>query len=692
MNSYLQSTASECGICCLGFVADHHGFSAGMAELRAKFSISIRGTNLNDLVRIANSIGLLSRPLKLELDELKDLSLPCILHWNLNHFVVLTRIQRKKITVYDPARGEVHLSHKEMSDSFTGVAIELTPTDEFKRLSPKPPVAWRHLVGKVSGLKRSLVQLFFLAASLQLLTLLTPLFTQWTVDGAIVSGDIDLLLVLILGLGLITVIRVGMEIARGWLGIVLSTQFSTQWCARVMRHLIALPSQWFEVRHTGDVVSRFQSAQSIQQTVTGKLIDIFLDGLFSIVTLIAMCLYSPKLAVVVILAIIFYACVRTIPHSAFHRANDEVLALDAKAQTHFLESLRAIQTIKLFGLEDQRTYGWINALVKATNRRVTTQKMAMGFSTAYSLIFGVESLTILGLGAAMAIDGSLTVGMLMAFISYKDEFSSRMQRFVDNFMSMRMLSLHVERLSDIVLAEKEIVSGSLPENLDAAGWLESSIKLENIGFRYGDNGPWILRNLTLEIKANEHVAVVGPTGCGKTTLAKLILGLLAPTEGKIIVGGLPLEQIGLANWRRHIGAVMQDDQLFSGNLHENITSFDDRLCWEKIHASAESAAIHDEIAAMPMGYFTLNGDMGSSLSGGQKQRLLLARALYRQPRVLVLDEATSHLDVAKERKVNEAIRNLNITRIAIAHRPETIAMADRVVDLSAVTQRGVAAV
>jgi ATP-binding cassette subfamily B protein RaxB len=293
---------------------------------------------------------------------------------------------------------------------------------------------------------------------------------------------------------------------------------------------------------------------------------------------------------------------------------------------------------------------------------------------------------VLGWGASQAIDGLLTVGMLMAFISYKDEFSSRMQRFIDNLMSIRMLRLHVERLSDIVLAAKEKTSGAMPHQLDPAEWLEASIRLDHVSFRYGDGAAWVLHKLNLEIRAGEHVAIVGPTGCGKTTLAKIILGLLTPTEGVVQVGGLPLSQIGLANWRHHVGAVMQDDQLLSSSLQDSICGFDDDLDFERMRSVARLAAIDDEIAAMPMGFHTLIGDMGSSLSDGQKQRILLARALYRQPRVLVLDEATSHLDVERERQVNEAIRRLPMTRITIAHRPETIRMADRVIDLSAICQ------
>lgn len=682
MPTYLQSTATECGAACLGYIAAHHGSVYEMSELRTKFAISMSGMNLGDLIQLSGTLGFRARPLRLELDEVAQLVLPCILHWDMNHFVVLIRCSRGKLLLHDPARGERHMTLKEAGRHFTGVALELTPAPQFERNESRPPVSWHQLIGKLHGLKRSLGQLFVLAASLQVVLLVAPLFAQWIVDGAVVSGDKELVWLLVVGFGLVTLIKVGLEAARGWLGIVASVQFGTQWAARIMGHLMHLPAQWFELRYTGDVVSRFQSMQSIQQAVTGRLVEILLDGLFAVVTLLVMLLYSVKLATVVIVSVLAYAAIRVLPHRAFHRASDEVLTHDARAQSHFLESLRAIQTIKVAGLEDQRTAHWMNLIVQATNKRTKTQTMTLAFGAGHSLVLGLESIAVLGIGATMTIGGTLTVGMLMAFISYKDEFSSRMHRFVDNLMAIRLLRLHVERLSDILLCEPEQIQGTAPRAASAEG-LRPTIKLENVSFRYGSGTPWVLRHVHLEIRAGEHVAIVGATGCGKTTLAKIILGLLKPTEGTVCVDGVPLDRFGIAHWRRQVAAVMQDDQLFSASLQDNIAAFDEMIDPRRLQVSASLAAIDAEVAAMPMGYHTLNGDMGSSLSGGQKQRILLARALYRQPRVLVLDEATSHLDVDKERRVNEAIRSLSMTRITIAHRPETIAMADRVIDLSA---------
>ena len=356
---------------------------------------------------------------------------------------------------------------------------------------------------------------------------------------------------------------------------------------------------------------------------------------------------------------------------------------EAKAQSHFLESIRAVHTTKLAGLEDQRRARWLNLFVAGINKRIGAQKMTLGFSVGYGVVFAAEAIAVLAVGATMVIDNVLTIGMLMAFISYKDDFTGRMQRFIDNLMSMRMISLHADRLSDIVLTDKESTDGYIPDWIKYPRDFSPGIEFEDVGFRYGERAPWILRHFNMTIQSGEHIAIVGASGCGKSTLAKLLLGLLEPTEGTIKIDGIPLAQFGIANWRKMVGAVLQDDQLFSGSLYENISGFDLQIDLDRVKKSAKMAAIDEEVAALPMAYMTHVGDMGSSFSGGQKQRLIIARALYKRPSVLVLDEATSHLDVDKERSVSLAISSLRITRLTIAHRPETIAMADRIISLEA---------
>lgn len=686
-SNYLQTTPTECGLACLGYVAASHGVEYAMTDLRAKYTVSLRGSTLMGLVGIGAALGFSCRPVRLELEELNQLSLPCILHWQMNHFVVLKKVARGRVVIHDPAKGERILSLAEVSRQFTGVALELTPSPEFEGIPTRQSISITRLIGKVNGLVRSLTQIAVLAVAMQLFALLAPVVAQWIVDGAIVSGDREFLLVLALAYALIAIIKILLETVRGWLVIVLATQFNLQWAGRVIGHLLHLPVHWFEMRHTGDIMSRFQSMQAIQQTITGKLVEVALDAGFGLIVLAVMFLYSPMMSVFALAAVLGYLLIRVLPHDLYHRLTDEALAHEAKAQTHFLESIRAVHTTKLAGLELQRRAKWLNLYVAGVNKRISAQKMSLGFSTGYNLVFAAEAIAVLAVGATKVMDNELTVGMLIAFISYKDDFTSRMQRFIDNLMSMRMLSLHAERLADIVLAEKEKTEGVVQDKFINRKEFNPAIKFKNLGFRYGENSPWVFRNLNLSIQPGEHVAIVGVSGCGKTTLVKLALGLLEPVEGSIEIDNTPLTQFGLNNWRRLVGAVLQEDQLFSGSVQDNISGFDLTMNCEWVYRSAKLAGIDKEIEALPMRYLTQIGDMGNSFSGGQKQRLIIARALYKLPSVLVLDEATSHLDIETERLVNMAIRSLNITRLTIAHRPETINMADRIVSLELEPQR-----
>jgi ATP-binding cassette subfamily B protein RaxB len=311
------------------------------------------------------------------------------------------------------------------------------------------------------------------------------------------------------------------------------------------------------------------------------------------------------------------------------------------------------------------------------NAQLGSRRLELAMGVAHKLVFGLERVAIVWLGALLVLERSLSVGMLFAFLAYKEQFSLRLAALIDKLVQLKMLGLQGERLADIVLTAPEPLDHQLPAQAAAPAALE----LREVSFRYADGEPEVISHCSLRIEPGEAVAIVGPSGCGKTTLLKLMLGIHTPQAGEIRLGEQALSQIGLADWRRRIGTVMQDDQLFAGSLRDNISFFDPQADAEWIEQCARLACVHEDIQAMPMGYESLIGDMGSSLSGGQRQRLLLARALYKRPQFLFLDEATSALDVERERQVNASLRQLSITRIVIAHRPETIAAAQRVITL-----------
>jgi ATP-binding cassette subfamily B protein RaxB len=395
----------------------------------------------------------------------------------------------------------------------------------------------------------------------------------------------------------------------------------------------------------------------------------------ALVTLGMMLLYSVKLAAVTLLAVALYLGLRALAFRPLREGTEQQLVAGARQQTHLLESLRGMQSIKVAGRETHRRATYLNLLNDTINREVSLARLGLGFNAASQLVFGLERIAVIWMGAVLAMQNVFSVGMLIAYLAYKDQFAGRVSALIDKWIEFRMLRLHGERLADIALAEPERTDPAQGESpLPACARLE----VQGLSFRYAEGEPWVLHDCSFSVDAGESLAIVGASGCGKTTLVKLLLGLLPPTAGSIRVDGRDIAAIGVARYREILGAVMQDDQLFAGSVADNIAFGDESIDLAQVERVARLAAVHDEIVAMPMGYHSLIGDMGTSLSGGQKQRVILARALYRQPRFLFLDEATSHLDVERERLVNDAVRQLRITKLIIAHRPETIASADRV--------------
>jgi ATP-binding cassette, subfamily B, bacterial CvaB/MchF/RaxB len=680
VQSILQTEAAECGLACLAMIANYHGYQTDMHTLRQRFALSLRGATLKQVMDMAQGLKLSARPLRLDLDEMNQLQLPCILHWELNHFVVLKKVlsNNKGIIILDPARGERSIGADELSKCFTGVALELSPMADFVQKKEQRTIKITQLLGKVVGLKRSLVQIFALALALEAFAIVSPFFMQWVVDGAIVAADSNLLTLLCIGFGLLMVIQTTIGLARSWVVLYLSTHLNVQWISNVFAHLIRLPVTYFERRHLGDVVTRFESVHQIQQTLTTSFIEGVLDGLLGIVMLIIIFVYSPTLAWVVVTALVIQGLISWASYAPMRRLAAEQINLGAKNQSQLFESIRAVQSIKLFAAENDRQARYVNGLVESTNRTIATQKLQLSVGAISGITSGIENIVVVWLGAGAVMQNQLSIGMLFAFMSYKATFSGRVQSLIAKTIEFKMLKLQGELLADIVLNSKDpasqIATKQLPPPCDDGSIPE--IEVRNVSFRYSPSEPWVLRNVTFKVTKGESLAIVGPSGGGKTTLMKLMLGLLRPTEGEVLFRERPINQLGAA-YREAVGAVMQDDQLMSGSIEENISFFNPTPNKQRIQEVAAQAAIASDIEKMPMQYQTLIGDMGSSLSGGQKQRIVLARALYRNPIVLFLDEATSQLDEMNEQRVIASTNNIEATRILVSHRVETFSSCSR---------------
>ncbi|MCV9909977.1 peptidase domain-containing ABC transporter [Brucella sp. HL-2] len=678
----LQTEVAECGLACLAMVAGYYGHDTDLSTLRRRFSVSVKGLSLLDLSRIASGLFIATRPLRVELDDLSKLQTPCILHWELRHYVVLEKVTSKGAYIHDPARGRRMVSLNELSECFTGIALELWPSEGFERKVEKERIRLTDMFRRISGLKRALFQIFALSLCLEAIALLTPIGSQIIFDEVIVASDHNLLTLIAIGLGVLVVLQLVLGLARTWAVLIMGTNLSLQWTTALFDHLLRLPLSYFEKRHVGDVVSRFGSLGRIQSALTTDLVSAVLDGIMTIGAFVMMVLYGGWLTAIALITLLLHLGIRVAAYHPYRAANEAAIIQGAKENSHFIESIRGAASIKTMDLHERRRGTWLTLLVNSMNAGLRIKKLDMLFGIMGTFLAASDGIIMLILGTRSVMDGAMTVGMLIAFLAYKDQLVGRVGALIDLAISLKMLSLHTERIADIALTKTEAVASQSARPMAVPTVQSLPLRAEEVHYTYGEGLPEVLSGLSLMIEPGECVAITGASGCGKTTLLKIMAGLIEPSEGRILLGDTDIKQAGLVNYRRHIATVLQDDQLFAGTIGENISCFDPHADQAWIEECAQMVAMSDEIMAMPMRYDSLIGDMGSSLSGGQKQRLFLARALYRRPSILFLDEATSALDEANERRINSAVSALKISRVLVAHRPSTIAQASRRIDLS----------
>ncbi len=674
-----QTEAAECGLACLAMISSYYGHRIDLNSLRRRYPVSLKGVTLKALIQLAGQMHLTCRPLRFEIGHLRQLQLPSIVHWDMNHFVVLKSVTRRGIVIHDPATGKRFFPISEASKHLTGVALELSPSEDFLPKDERAQLPFSTFWTQLRGSLPTFVQILILSFVLELFVIASPFYLQLAVDEVIARGDVDLLIVLALGFGLLTAIKVASSAIRSLIILIVQNMLHFQIGARLFHHLIRLPIAFFEKRHIGDVLSRFTSIEPIRSVLAEGIISSVIDGLMALVTLAMIFVYSTQLAVVVLAAFVLYAAVRLGLYRLLRERS--LAAIEAKAQENssFIETMRAIQSLKIFNRESDREAQWLNRYTDVVSANVRLGRARIAFTTINEVLFGLETIVTIYLAARLALNNSLTIGMIFAFMSYKQHFTDKAVQLVEKALDFRMLELHLERLADIALSPLERGHDQL---LSYTRQIDGRIELRNVFFQYAEAEPFVLEDISFTIEPAEFVTITGPSGGGKTTLIKIMIGLLQPTRGEVLIDGTPLSMIGPRAYREHVGAVMQEDQLLSGSIADNICFFDSSFHKERMIQCAQLAGIHDEIMAMPMSYNSLVGDMGSSLSGGQKQRVLLARALYRQPRILFLDEGTAHLDVDNERHINSSLKDLRITRVSVAHRPDIGNGADRILRIA----------
>ncbi|AMS30664.1 MAG TPA: peptidase C39 [Hyphomonadaceae bacterium] len=674
----LQAEAAECGLACLAMVAAAHGQRQTLSDLRRKFSASLKGTTLKSVMDMADGLGMVGRPLRLEVDELVSLKPPCVLHWDLAHYVVLKKAWNGPggvwAIIHDPARGVRKVAPAEIGRSFTGVALELTPTPAFTKKKHVERVRLTDMWSTLKGLKGPVIQLFMLALVVQVIGVFSPMLNQLIIDDAISKGDMDLLTTIGMGMVILLLIQTGIGLLQGFVGMYLGTQLSFQMQSNLLRHALRLPVAWFEKRHIGDIMSRFGSLGPVQGFLTSVPIGATLNVIMLVVGGTMAVLYSPLLFGCVIASMVIPVVVQAVTFPWVRRKTDEGISLGAVASTTFMETLRGARTFKLFGKERERVSQWQNDTAASVNNDVTMQRVGLWGGAGLGIVTGLQGVAVWWLGAKQVIDGTMSLGMLMAFQSYAGQFSGALSGLIGLYFQWKTLELHLERLADVVHEDPEV---GVDEPIQEGRLFEGRIGADKLSFRYASHEPLVFKDASFSIDPGQFVAIIGPSGGGKTTLMKVLLGLLDPTEGEVKVEGVGLKNFGVRTFRHRIGAVLQDDRLLAGTIADNVSFFDADLDMAKVEECLAKACVLDDILKMPMGTMTLVGDLGSTLSGGQQQRVLLARALYREPTILFLDEGTANLDPQTEARVSETLRGLSCTRIFVAHREAAIAGADR---------------
>lgn len=673
-----QTETAECGLACLAMICGHFGKNIDLIYLRRKFNLSARGATLAGINGIAEQLGMATRALSLELDELRVLKTPCILHWDFSHFVVLVSVKRNRYVLHDPARGIRYISREEMSRYFTGVALEVWPGSEFQSETLQTRISLRSLINSIYGIKRTLAKIFCLSVVIEAINLLMPVGTQLVMDHAIPAGDRGLLTLISAALMFFILLKAATSTLRAWSSLVMSTLINVQWQSGLFDHLLRLPLAFFERRKLGDIQSRFDSLDTLRATFTTSVIGFIMDSIMVVGVFVMMLLYGGYLTWIVLCFTTIYIFIRLVTYGNYRQISEECLVREARAASYFMETLYGIATVKIQGMVGIRGAHWLNMKIDAINSGIKLTRMDLLFGGINTFVTACDQIVILWLGAGLVIDNQMTIGMFVAFSSFRGQFSERVTSLTSFLLQLRIMSLHNERIADIALHEKE---EKKPEIEIVAHMGPISLETNGLSYRYDSQSAPIFSALSLSVAPGESVAITGASGAGKTTLMKVLCGLFEPDSGRVLINGIDIRQIGINNYHRMIACVMQDDRLFSGPIRENICGFAEEMDEEWMVECARASHIHDVIMNMPMGYETLIGELGEGLSGGQKQRIFIARALYRKPGILFMDEATSALDSESEHFVNVAIKNMNITRVIIAHRETTLRTVDRVISI-----------
>jgi ATP-binding cassette subfamily B protein len=674
----LQMNTVECGAACLAMILSYYGHQTSVSEVRDRCGAGRDGISALGLVRAANAYGLRTRALTVESQELRFVTVPAIIHWDFNHFLVLERWSPRFIDIVDPAQGRRRLGSEEFEQRFTGIVILLEPGVTFAKGGSSPTINARAYASSyVKFAPVSLLQVFGASLLLQFFGLALPILTKVVVDQVLPLGLHNELALLGLGMLILVLAYLVTMALRGLVLLYVQTRIDIRMMVSFFEHLLTLPVRFFQQHSSGDLIARMSSNQIIRDTISNQLISTLLDGSFVLVSFCVLLSQSALYGLVVLCIGLLQVILLLATTRSMHRLSQQVLAAQGKALGYATEVLVGIPTLKAMGAEQAAMEHWSHLYFDGITTSVRQQTATTLLTTALSTISTGAPLALLWLGTAQVLAGQLPLGTMLALNALGIVFLAPLTTLVTSGQHLQLITSHLERISDVLKAQPEQTS---PSQL-ALPQLLGNVRLDHVDFRYDAQTPLILKDLTLDIRAGQKVAIVGRTGSGKSTLGHLLLGLYPPTGGKIYYDEFLLQTLQYQAMRAQFGVVIQNSRLFSGTIRENILLGNAAVEMAQIIQAAQMAEIHDDIMMMPMKYETRVSEDGTVLSGGQRQRIALARALVKRPVLLVLDEATSALDVRTEHAIERNLQGLSCTQIIIAHRLSTVRRADLILVL-----------
>ena len=673
-----QLSATDCGAAALAMVIAYHGKEVPLTEIRQTLGVGRNGTTASALLRAGRLYGLRGRGVRAEVEDLSALPSGTILYWEFRHYVVLEQVGTDSVRIVDPAAGRRDVPMGTIRRAFTGVALIFERSETFEPGKVKTNRSWG-LLKQVFERWGLLARIFSTSVVIQILSAVMPILTGVLIDRVVPRKSYSLLFLLAAAYVAFQLFNALASFIRAHLLLYLQTQVEASFTLRFLDHLVELPYSFFQQRTAGDLMMRLGSNASIKEILTSTTLSTVMDGFMVSLYLILLMLANVPLT----LTIIAIAATRVLLVVLMRHRQRELLAetleISARSQTYQVEMLSGMETLKAMGLEHRAAENWSNLFVDSLNVSVQRGRLDAVFATLQNLLGTASTLAVMFYGTYLVLQGSFTLGTMVAFSALAAGFFGPLTSLISAGVQFQMLETYLERINDVLNTAPEQKPGSVT----LAEKLTGAISLESVSFRYAKPDPLTLEDVSITIGPGRRVALVGRTGSGKSTLARLMAGLYEPSAGRIFFDSNDLTSLDLRSVRSQLGIVTQDTQLFGGTVRQNIALADPQMGLDQVIHAAKLACIHDEIIAMPMGYETVMADRGLSLSGGQRQRLALARALACRPTILVLDEATSHLDAMTEELVNQNLARLRCTRIVIAHRFSTIRDADLIVVLDA---------